>query len=128
MSSLFQSGSECLRAFVFKSVDQIVIWKDEKGTSALNYIIMVINHMLDPKTSENGCSSVGKLINTLIRKTAHVLGEHLDFILKAILSKMHNSNLLSVQQSLIMVFAHLMHSKMNEVLTFLSNLPGPTGG
>lgn len=126
-TAILQSGSECLRAFVFKSVDQIVIWKDEKGTSALNYIIMVINHMLDPKTSENGCSSVGKLINTLIRKTAHVLGEHLDFILKAILSKMHNSNLLSVQQSLIMVFAHLMHSKMNEVLTFLSNLPGPTG-
>ncbi len=83
--------------------------------------------MLDPKTSENGCSTIGKLINTLIRQTAHVLGENLDFILKAVLSKMQSSNVLSVQQSLIMVFAHLMHSKMTEVLTFLSNLPGPTG-
>lgn len=126
-TAILQSGSECLRSFISKSIDQIVLWKDDKGTSALNYIVMVINHMLDPKTSENGCTSIGKLINTLIRQTAHVLGENLDFILKAVLSKMQSSNVASVQQSLIMVFAHLMHSKMNEVLTFLSNLPGPTG-
>ncbi len=88
---------------------------------------MVINHMLDPKTSENCCTSIGKLITTLIRQTSHVLGDNLDFILKAVLSKMQSSNIVSVQQSLIIVFAHLIHSRMNDVLTFLSNLPGPTG-
>ena len=40
---------------------------------------------------------------------------------------MQSSDVLSVQQSLIMVFAHLIHSKMDAVLTFLSSLPGPTG-
>ncbi len=40
---------------------------------------------------------------------------------------MQATDTLSVQQSLIMVFAHLMHSKMDAVLLFLSNLPGPTG-
>jgi hypothetical protein len=83
--------------------------------------------MLDPKTSEHGCQLIGKLIITLIRHTAQVLGDNLDFILKAVLSKMQSSNTISVQQSLIMVFAHLIHSKMDAVLTFLSNLPGPTG-
>ena len=126
-TAIIQSGSECLRAFLSKSTDQIFSWKDEKGQSALNYLVIVINHMLDPKTSENVGASIGKLINTLIRQTAHILGENLDFILKAVLSKMQSSNVISVQQSLIMVFAHLMHSKMNEVLLFLSNLPGPTG-
>ena len=116
-----------MRAYVSKSIDQIVNWKDEKGISALNYIVLVINHMLDPKTSENGCSFIGKFINTLIRHTAPVLGDHLDSILKAVLSKMQSSNILLVQQSLIMVFAHLIHSKLDAVLTFLSNLPGPTG-
>ena len=122
-----KSGGECLRAFLSKSIDQVVNLKDDKGVSALNYIVLVINHMLDPKTSENGCSFIGKLINTLILHTAHVLGDNLESILKAVLSKIQSSNVLLVQQSLIMVFAHLIHSKMDAVLTFLSNLPGPTG-
>jgi hypothetical protein len=116
-----------LRAFLSKSIEQVINWHDEKGVSALSYIVMVINHMLDPKTSENSCSFIGKLINTLIRQTAAVLGDNLDLILKAVLSKMQSSNILLVQQSLIMVFAQLMHYKMDAVLTFLSNLPGPTG-
>lgn len=127
MNILLKSGGECLRAYLSKSIDQIINWKDEKGTSALSYIVLVINHMLDPKTSENSCSFIGKLINTLIRQTAHVLGDNLESILKAVLSKIQSSNILLVQQSLIMVFAHLVHSRMDAVLAFLSNLPGPTG-
>jgi hypothetical protein len=126
-TAVLQSGGECLRAYISKSIDQIVNWKDDKGVSALNYIVLVINHMLDPKTSENGCSFIGKLINTLIKQTANILGDNLDAILKSVLSKMQSSNILLVQQSLIMVFAHLIHKKLDAVLTFLSNLPGPTG-
>lgn len=116
-----------MRAYLSKSVDQIINWKDDEGVSALNYIVLVINHMLDPKTSENGCSFIGKFITTLIRCTGNMLGENLDLVLKAVLSKIQASNILLVQQSLIMVFAHLIHSRMDAVLTFLSGLPGPTG-
>ena len=126
-TAILQSGGECLRAYLSKSVEQVISWRDEKSVSALSYIVMVLNHMLDPKTSENSCSFIGKFINTLIRQTANVLGDNLDLILKAVLSKMQSSNILLVQQSLIMVFAQLMHYKMDAVLTFLSNLPGPTG-
>ncbi len=71
-TAVLQSGSECLRAYISKSVDQIVYWKDDGGQSALNYIVLVINHMLDPKTSENGCQLIGRLITTLMRHTAQV--------------------------------------------------------
>lgn len=84
--------------------------------------------MLDPKTNENSCSYVGKFITTVIRRTAHVLGDaYLESILKAVLSKIQSSQTVLVQQSLIMVFAHLVHTRMQPVLTFLSGLPGPTG-
>lgn len=126
-TAILQGGGECLRAYISKSADQLIAWKDEKSVSALTYIVHVINHMLDPKTSENSCSFIGKFINTLIRHASHVLGDNLDSILKAILSKIQSSNVLLVQQSLIIVFAHLIHNKMDAVLTFLSNLPGPTG-
>lgn len=116
-----------MRAYVSKSIDQVVAWKDERGESALTYIVHVINHMLDPKTNENSCTYVGTFITTLIRRTAHVLGDNLEIILKAVLSKIQSSQMPLVQQSLIMVFAQLIHTRMDPVLTFLSNLPGPTG-
>ena len=80
--------------------------------------------MLDPKTSENSCSFIGKFINTVIKHTAQALGDNLDLILKAVISKMQSSQVALVQQSLIIVFAHLIHTQMENVLMFLSKLPG----
>merc|ERR1712183_532072 len=40
---------------------------------------------------------------------------------------MGGAKTLSVVQSLIMVYAQLVHSQMDAVLQFLSNVPGPTG-
>jgi len=48
-------------------------------------------------------------------------------LLKAVLSKLQGAKTLSVVQSLIMVYAQLVHSQMDAVLQFLSNVPGPTG-
>ncbi len=73
-TSVLQSGCECLRAYISKSINQIVDWKDDKGQTALNYIVLVVNHMLDPKTGDSGCQQIGKLITTLMRHTAHILG------------------------------------------------------
>lgn len=36
-------------------------------------------------------------------------------------------SLCSLLQSLIMVFAHLVHSQLEPLLEFLCSLPGPTG-
>ena len=88
---------------------------------------MHTNIAFDPNTIESGCQLIGKLIVTLLRHTAPLLGDNKIFILKAILSKMQSSNMLPVQQGLIIVFAHLMHSKSDAFLLFLSNLLGPNG-
>ena len=53
-------------------MDQIVSWKDASNQSALSYIFLVINHMLDPKTSEVGCQQIGRLITTLMRQPSPV--------------------------------------------------------
>ena len=126
-TAILQNGGECLRAFVSKSIEQVVAWKDESGESALTYIVHVIRHMLDPKTNENSCTYVGSFITTLIRRTENVLGPNLEAILKAVLSKIQSSQVPLVHQSLIMVFAQLIHTRMEAVLTFLSSLPGPDG-
>lgn len=55
------------------------------------------------------------------------MGENLDLLLKAVLSKMQRTETLTVMQSLLMVYAHLINSAFDPVLNFLSTVPGPTG-
>lgn len=66
-------------------------------------------------------------MTTLIRKAGNTLGENLDLLLKAVLSKMQRAETLTVVQSLLMIYAHLINTEFDAVLNFLSTVPGPTG-
>ncbi|XP_067683421.1 importin-9-like [Haliotis asinina] len=122
-----QSGGECLRAFSSKALDQVTAWQDEQGKNGLYYIVQVISKLLDPKTSEHTAAFVGRLVSVVISKVGTQLGENLDLMLRAVLSKMQQAETLSVMQSLVMVFAHLIHTQMEAVLDFLTSVPSPTG-
>uniref|UniRef100_A0A7N8YRY1 Importin 9 n=1 Tax=Mastacembelus armatus TaxID=205130 RepID=A0A7N8YRY1_9TELE len=126
-NTIMQNGGECLRAYVSVALEQIAQWRDEQGNSGLWYVMKVVNQLLDPRTSEFTAAFVGRLVSTLISRAGTELGEQLDQILRAILSKMQQAETLSVMQSLIMVFAHLVHSQLDPLLEFLCSLPGPTG-
>ncbi|XP_054882925.1 importin-9 [Poeciliopsis prolifica] len=125
--TVMQNGGECLRAYVSVALEQIAQWRDEQGNSGLWYVMQVVNQLLDPRTSESTAVFVGRLVSTLISRAGTELGDQLDHILRAILSKMQQAEALSVMQSLIMVFAHLVHSQLDPLLEFLCSLPGPTG-
>ncbi|XP_018412390.1 PREDICTED: importin-9 [Nanorana parkeri] len=126
-NTTMQNGGECLRAYVSVALEQIAQWHDEQGHSGLWYVMQVVSQLLDPRTSEFTAAFVGRLVSTLISKAGRELGENLDQILRAILSKMQQAETLSVMQSLIMVFAHLANSQLEPLLEFLCSLPGPTG-
>ncbi|KAK2163574.1 hypothetical protein LSH36_77g04009 [Paralvinella palmiformis] len=126
-NSTMQSGGECLRAFVSVSLDQVAAWQVGQGHNGIYYVVQVISKLLDPKTSEFTATFVGRLVSILISKLGSQLGENLDLMLRAVLSKMQQAKSLSVIQSLVLVFAHLMHTQMEAVLEFLYNVPGPTG-
>ncbi|KAG9352855.1 hypothetical protein JZ751_017431 [Albula glossodonta] len=126
-NTTMQNGGECLRAYVSVALEQVVQWQDEQGHSGLWYVMQVVSQLLDPRTSEFTAAFVGRLVSTLIARAGTQLGDQLDQILRAILSKMQQAETLSVMQSLIMVFAHLVHSQLEPLLEFLCSLPGPTG-
>uniref|UniRef100_A0A4W3IWE3 Importin 9 n=1 Tax=Callorhinchus milii TaxID=7868 RepID=A0A4W3IWE3_CALMI len=126
-NATMQNGGECLRAYVAVALEQIVQWHDEQGHNGLWYVMQVVSQLLDPRTSEFTAAFVGRLVSTLISKAGSQLGDNLDQILRAILSKMQQAETLSVMQSLIMVFAHLVHNQLEPLLEFLCSLPGPTG-
>ncbi|XP_064607438.1 importin-9-like [Liolophura sinensis] len=126
-NATLQNGGECLRAYCSVGLEQIINWQDSQGHNGLYYIVQVIIKLLDPKTSEYTATFVGRLVSLVIGKVGEKLGENLDLMLRAVLSKMQQAESLSVMQSLVMVFAHLIHTQLDPVLEFLSNVPGPTG-
>jgi len=128
-NSVMQSGGECLRAFMSVAPDQVCGYVDgESGKSGLWYMVQVTGHLLNPQGSEFTASFVGRLVTTLIQKAGiERLGTDLDLLLKAVLSKLQGSETLSVVQSLIMVYAQLMHTQLNAVINFLCSVPGPNG-
>ena len=62
----------------------------------------VAGHLLNPAGTESSATFVGRLVTCLIRKTGDRLGDNLDLLLKAVLSKLQRSETLSVAQSLIL--------------------------
>ncbi|XP_006822545.1 importin-9 [Saccoglossus kowalevskii] len=126
-NAVMQSGGECMRAYVSVALEQLIQWHDETGHSGLYYVVQVVSRLLNPRTSEFTAAFVGRLVSTLISKAGTALGSDLDLMLRAVLSKMQQAESLSVVQSLVMVFAHLIHNQLDAVLEFLYNVPGPTG-
>ncbi|PIK58812.1 putative importin-9 [Apostichopus japonicus] len=126
-NAVMQSGGECVRAFISVSYDQLANWKDGSGNGGLKYTVQVISKLLDPSNPEYAAAFIGRLVAILISKAGSVLGEDIEMMLRMVLSKMQQSETMSVMQSLIMVYAHLMHSQISAVLEFLYSVPGPTG-
>ncbi|KAH8021016.1 hypothetical protein HPB51_011795 [Rhipicephalus microplus] len=126
-SGLQANGGECIRAYVSVAYDQVAAWRDEQGQTGLYYIVKVAQHLLDPKTPESAAMFVGRLVSAVISKAGLSLGDGTELLLRAVLSKLQQSETLSVIQSLVLVFAHLVHTQMSAVLDFLSGVPGPTG-
>ncbi|XP_043478720.1 importin-9 isoform X2 [Leptopilina heterotoma] len=122
-----QSGSEVICTYLSVAAHQIIDRRDNTGVTGLEYILKTLAQLLNPRSSEFTAAFVGRLVTTLIRKAGNTLGENLDLLLKAVLSKMQRTETLTVMQSLLMVYAHLINSAFDPVLNFLSTVPGPTG-
>lgn len=126
-NTTMQNGGEVMRAYISCAFEQIAAWQDDHGRNGLQYIIQVAQHLLDPRSPETASTFVGRLISVTMSKAGALMGEHSELLLRAVLSRLQQTETLSVIQSLVLVFAHLIHHQMDAVLDFLSSVPGPTG-
>ncbi|XP_053658692.1 importin-9 [Anopheles marshallii] len=122
--SVMQAGGECLRSFLNISPEQICRYKNGEG---LNYVLQVTTMLLNPMNTESTASFIGRLVITIITKVGNLLGDSVDLLLKAVLSKMQLVKSLNVIMSLVTIFAHLILLQLDAVMNFLSTVPGPTG-
>ena len=89
--------------------------------------MQVATILLNPMSNEYTATFVGRLIITIVTKAGNFLGENIQLLLKAVISKLQLVEALNVVMSLVMTFAHLIITQMEAVLNFLSTVPGPTG-
>ena len=68
------------------------------GRTGHHYVVQIILKLLDSKLSEYSATFVGRLVSILISKAGTQLGEQLDLILRAVLSKLQQAETLSVIQ------------------------------
>ena len=110
---------------------------DASGRSGLHYVVQVILHLLDPTRPEFSATFVGRLIITFVKKATgncqlikvswfiphththmqagNALGEHLELLLRSVLSKMQSVQSGSVMQSLLVVFAYLIMTQVSPI-------------
>ena len=92
------NGGECICAFLSCVSTGLFSWKDSKtNLSSIEYILQILAKFLDPKTPENSCIFIGKLIRGFIREInkanqPSLLGDTLGQILKAVLAKLQSKN------------------------------------
>ena len=125
--TILQSGGECIRSYVSVAPDQVVAFTDNTGKSGLLHVLAVAEHLLNPVGNQHSATFVGRLVSTLIQRLGPSLGDHLELLLKSVLCKLQVTQDLGVSQSLIMVYAHLVHTQMEAALNFLSSVPDSNG-
>ena len=125
-NAVLQAGGECIRSYLAVTPDQVstlhpfpdinylvpsmvfsfqvVAFTDPQGKSGILHVIAVAEHLLNPVGSEFSATFVGRLVTTLIQQMGPRLGEHLDLLLKAVLSKLQVCFVFSLQCNLILCF------------------------
>lgn len=127
-NACLQNGGECIRAYVSRATQQVMSVRVDGERNGAQMVMHVCMHLLDPRVGESCSAFVGRLVSISIGKAAAILGpDNVHLLLRSVLSKLQTAETLSVIQSLVMVFAHLIHYEMQTVLDFLSSIPGPTG-
>eukprot|EP00047_Mylnosiga_fluctuans_P022920 m.129227 g.129227 ORF g.129227 m.129227 type:complete len:1009 (+) comp9427_c0_seq1:1767-4793(+) len=117
-ASLLQNGGECMRVFVDRHAAQLLDWSDGAATG-LQYVAQLVSFLLHPDQSDSAAVFVGKLVRVVISKAGARLGEHLKTLLVSVLNRLQLAKTSMIIQSLVLVFAQLLHSSLDEVVLFL---------
>eukprot|EP00002_Diphylleia_rotans_P008676 TRINITY_DN1868_c0_g1_i1.p1 TRINITY_DN1868_c0_g1~~TRINITY_DN1868_c0_g1_i1.p1 ORF type:complete len:1012 (-),score=224.63 TRINITY_DN1868_c0_g1_i1:177-3212(-) len=120
--ALLQSGAHFLMAIVRLGSPILVERKDVNGVSYLHHILGIVAKLLDPSVDESAAIFVGALVSKLVMKYGELLGSSVNQMLEACVRRLASAKLLSLIQSLLLVFCRLIHSHGLSILDFLSTL------
>ena len=115
---------------VNRDIEGILKWSGGDG-NGLDYIVKFIAKLLEPSQPESSAIFVGDLIVQLVRRAGSHMVHVLPQLLTAIIYRLSSAKMPSFiqvdyintkSQTLVIVFAHYIHTQLDTVLSFLSSL------
>jgi hypothetical protein len=127
-NAILQCGQETLKLLIQRDFSGVKSWTDGQQ-NGLEYAIKFIARLLDPGQSESAAIFVGDLIVVMIKKAGDDLLPVLPELLGAVLRRLSSAKMHSLIQTLVLVFAHYIHTQLDTVLSFLQsiNIEGKDG-
>ncbi|KAI5806722.1 armadillo-type protein [Peziza echinospora] len=119
---LLQAGCEALKHTVHNDPKQVLEWRDENGKSGLEIILVIIDRLLGPTTTDNMALEVGGLAAEVVETLADHLGPFLPELLRAVALRLSIATTTPMIQSLILVFARLTIRQAKDVVDFLAGI------
>ena len=124
------SGAVCLSAFVYAGAEVLMGMGQVQaaGGSALHAILNVVSRLLAADVvSDMGALGVGGLITQILLKFSSILDPvAVQKMFHAIIIRLASAKYSSLKQSLLMVFARLMHRDSDTVMQMVRSLPAIT--
>ena len=86
----------------------------------LDIVMDIIAKLLEPDQPESGSYYIGELIHKLLQKGGHMIAPIVPSLLQAVIRSVHRAKTATFTQTLVLVFAHLMHHQLPLVINLLA--------
>ncbi|PIA12790.1 ARM repeat-containing protein, partial [Coemansia reversa NRRL 1564] len=122
-SEVQQCGQLCLKSLVQKDAVRLSQWRDEHGTSGLEFIFGFVAELMSPEKSESAALFVGDLACKIAQRcTALVSGETLATLVRTITVRLATARMSSFSASLLPFYAQLSVRHPDAFIDLLSRI------
>uniref|UniRef100_A0A803KVA8 Importin N-terminal domain-containing protein n=1 Tax=Chenopodium quinoa TaxID=63459 RepID=A0A803KVA8_CHEQI len=124
--SEMQNATECLAAFVCGGKSELLAWGGDPGFT-MRSLLDALSRLLDPDLESSGSFFVGNYILQLILNLPSQMGQHIQDLVSALVRRMQSCEIAGLKNSLLLVFARLVHlsaPNVGQFIDLLVSIPG----
>ncbi|XP_057528607.1 uncharacterized protein LOC130807420 isoform X4 [Amaranthus tricolor] len=119
--SEMQNATECLAAFVCGGKSDLLTWGGDPGFT-MRSLLDALSRLLDPDLESSGSFFVGNYILQLILNLPSEMGQHIQNLVSALVRRMQSCEIAGLRNSLLLVFARLVHMSTPNIGQFIDLL------
>eukprot|EP01018_Ginkgo_biloba_P014674 Gb_41282 [translate_table: standard] len=119
--SELQNATECLAAFVLSGKEELLTWGGDSNVT-MRMLLDVAARLLSPDLDSSGSLFVGSYILQLVLHLSSYMAQHIRDLVVALVRRMETAQILGLKNSLLLVFARLVHLSAPNVGQFIDLL------
>lgn len=119
--SELQNSTECLAAFVLWGKEELLTWGGDIGIT-MKMLLDAAGRLLNPDLDSSGSLFVGSYILQLILHLPTHMAQHIRDLVVALVRRMETSEIVGLRNSILLIFARLVHLSAPNVGQFIDLL------